>query len=286
MLRLGIIGAENSHSYGIGRVCNLDKKVPLRATHIWGETPEAAADSADKAAIPHIVSDWREMLGQIDGVMIDHRDGCHHNEAARFFIENGVPTFVDKPITRDLAEAKALFRMAQKVGTPLCTFGLIPLQKSFRSFAARVTKAGSIQVMNTVGHADLNGPYGGIFFYGFHQVDAIVDLMGTEIEAVSLHDIGRNGIASLLFSGGRVATMSCLTEGVEFSWQVCAGNEVLTSSHQYDKSIYLASARAIHRFLERGEVLWSVPRMLAPIAILDALQKSLVSGVLERVSRF
>ena len=286
MLRLGIIGAENSHSYGIGRVCNLDNKVSLRVTHIWGETPEAAADSAEKGAIPNMVSEWREMFGRVDGVMIDHRDGSYHYEAAQFFVENGVPTFVDKPITRDLTEAKALFSLAEKVSTPLCTFGLIPLQRSFRRFSARVSKAGSVEAVNTMGHADLNGPYGGIFFYGFHQVDAIVELMGTEIESVSLSRNGRNGVATLLFSGGRMATMHFLAEGVEFDWQVCAGNEDLTSPHRYDESIYLASAQVIHRFIERGEVPWSVSRMLAPIAILEALQRSVRSGVREKVARF
>lgn len=285
MLKLGIIGAENSHSYSIGKVCNIDRKVPLRTTHIWGETPEAAAESAAKASIPHVAADWREMLGQVDGVMIDHRDGAHHYEAAEFFIKNRVPTFVNKPITTDLAQAKKLFGLAARKKTPICTFSLIPLQQAFRQFSTSILKGGPIQAMNTIGHADLDGPYGGIFFYGFHQIDAIVEIMGTEAKAVALHQNGRNGIATIFFSNDRIATMNCIASGGNFHWRVCTDKEIFVLPHQYDDNIYLASTKAIHRFIAKGDVPWSRARMLAPIAILEALKKSLVSGRVEKVAR-
>jgi hypothetical protein len=46
---------------------------------------------------------------------------------------------------------------------------------------------------------------------------------------------------------------------------------------------YLASARILERFVARGEVPWTRSRMLAPIAILQALEKSLRSGKPEPV---
>ena len=62
MLRMGIVGAENSHCRQIAKLCNLDKKVACRVTMVWGETPKYAKIAAEATDIPTIVGDWREML--------------------------------------------------------------------------------------------------------------------------------------------------------------------------------------------------------------------------------
>ena len=105
MLKMGIVGAENTHCAEIAKLCNVERKVPCRVVAVWGETQEFAKAAATAGRIPAIVRDWREMLGNIDGVMIDHRHPKYHAEVARFYVENGVPCFVDKPFTFTLKEA-------------------------------------------------------------------------------------------------------------------------------------------------------------------------------------
>ena len=57
-MRIGIIGAENSHTAAIGKTLNVDHEVPgFEVTHVWGETPEFAAKAAAEGAIPNIVAD-------------------------------------------------------------------------------------------------------------------------------------------------------------------------------------------------------------------------------------
>lgn len=286
MIKLGIVGAENSHSHRIGEICNVLKKVPMRVTHLWGETEAFAKASAEKGGIPTIVSDWRDMAGVIDGVMIDHRDGRHHFEVAKFFVERRIPVFVDKPLTTSLAEAKTLLTLAARKKTPICSFSAIPLQASFRKFIKELGNAGSIQCVNASGPVDLDSPYGGIFFYGIHQVDALVELMGTEAHTAFLQRNGKNGIATILFSEGRLATFNCLAQGGVFHWRASTEQGTFVLPNEYDANIYLGSARMILRFLREGSSPWSRQRLLAPIAILEALQASLVSGQPERVARF
>lgn len=284
-VRLGIIGAENSHSFQIAKICNMRKSVAMRTTHLWGETPQLAAASAEKGRIPVIVDHWRDMLGQVDGVMIDHRDGAHHYESARFFISHGMPVFIDKPVTCDLRQARSLFTLAAKKGTPVSTFSGVPLQRDFRVFQQKLEDIGDIQAVNTSGPSEIDGPYGGIFFYGFHQVDVIVELMGTEAQTVSLQRSGPNGIVTIAFSGGRIATMHCLANGGIFHWTVCGQGRAVSLEQPIRPAFYLENARAIERLIRVGEQAWSHQRMLAPIAILQALQKSLDSGRVEKVSR-
>lgn len=286
--RLGIIGAENSHSWAIAEVCNTHQKAPLRVTHLWGETQGAAQLSAKRGNIPQIASDWREMAGSVDGVMIDHRNGADHTEPARFFLERGIPTFVDKPISLTLRDAKSLFALAERTGAPLATYGIVPLQRRFRAYAnALRASSHPLRFLNSTGPADIAGPHGGIFYYGFHQVDAAVELMGTEVRSVSLQRSGEDGIAALLYRGGHSAVLRFLKAGgFGFHFQACHGSALKSLEARFDTSPYLAAAQVLARFLSTGQPPQRKDRMLAPIAVLEALNKSLQTGRLQKVADF
>ncbi|MCK5101614.1 MAG: twin-arginine translocation signal domain-containing protein, partial [Cyclobacteriaceae bacterium] len=61
-IRIGIIGAENSHTIGYGKMFNTDKKFPgVEVKYVWGETDEFAKNAAEKGNIPNIVKDPSEM---------------------------------------------------------------------------------------------------------------------------------------------------------------------------------------------------------------------------------
>ena len=88
-IRIGIIGAENSHTVGFGKMFNIDKKFPgVEVTHLWGETDGFAPKAADVGKIPTIVKDQKGMLGQIDALSVDHRHAKYHLESATPFIKS------------------------------------------------------------------------------------------------------------------------------------------------------------------------------------------------------
>lgn len=283
IFNLGIIGAENSHSWSIARVCNQLQRVPLRVTHIWGETAELAARAAERGTIPHVVDDWRTLAGSVDGIMIDHRNGEDHFLPARFFLEHGVPTFVDKPFTCDMGQAAELLALARTKAVPLITFTGKPLQQSFRRFARNLADAGGVLAVNSSGPVDLESPYGGMYFYGIHQVDSIVELMGTGVSQASLTRCGENGVGSLSFADGRMATLNFLKSGGIFHWRACTPNGIFCLEDNDDEPPYLSTAETLADFFHTGKNPWSAERMLAPVAIMDALRRSLTSGRVETV---
>ena len=202
MLKIGIIGAENSHCAAIARLCNVQKKVGARVVCVWGETRRFAEEAAAAARIPTIVADWRDMVGRIDGVMIDHRHPRPHAAVARFFLSKKVPCFVDKPFTYTLRQGKALCNLARRMRTPLTSFSTIPRQRNFQKFKKACEKLGPIVNLTTTGPVDLHSKYGGIFFYGIHQVDGIVELLGTRVRAVNVIPHGQGGVAVLWYQNG------------------------------------------------------------------------------------
>lgn len=284
MLTLGIIGAENSHSYNIAKTCNIDKSVPMRVPLIWGETAKFARHAAELGQIAGIVKDWRELTGKVDGIMIDHRHPTPHFEVARFFIEKRVPLFVDKPFTYRLRHGKELLDLARRKRVPICTFSSIPLQTAFQRFKKQLTKSGTIRAVNSTGPVDLKTKYGGIFFYGIHQVDGIVELLGTDVKSVFVHKHLPNGVATLLFRSGAVATINCIKEGGGFHWMADTDKGILTQAHKYVAEPYRSSARIIYNLLKTKKNPFARERMLAPVAILEALEKSIKTGRPARVA--
>ncbi len=279
MLRIGIIGSENSHTAAIAKLCNVEKKVEARVEVVWGETPEFARSAAEGGQIPTIVKDWREMLGKVDGVMIDHRHAKYHAEPALFFVRNGIPAFVDKPFTFTLAEGKKLCALARRKKVPITSFSVLPMQQNFAAFKARAAELGAIRSVTTLGPADIRSEYGGVFFYGIHQVDAILELLGVSVQSVQVLKHGEDAIAFLTYKKGPMVTMTCVKSGVrQFHWSVAGEKGLLDWNHENDASPYLTGLSTFVKMFQTRQEPFEHKRFLAPIAVLEAMAKSVKSG--------
>ena len=285
MLRVGIVGAENSHCTQIAKLCNVDKRVGARVVAVWGERPHFAKAAAEEGRIATVVKDWRDMLGMVDGVMIDHRHPKYHAEVADFFIRNRVPCFVDKPFTYTLVEGRRLCALARKTGVPITSFSVIPMQKDFSEFKRALRKIGTTVSVTTTGPVDLKSKYGGVFFYGIHQVDAIIDLLGVRLDTVRVQRHGNGGVATLTYKDGPIVTMNCINNGNgKFHWSAVGDATVLDWNHAADANPYLTGARTFVRMFRTGKEPFSHERMLAQVASLEAMAKSLRLGKRVRVA--
>jgi len=81
---------EPKHNFGIAGA---------RVTHIWCDRPEDAERVARVSRIPHVVPSAKDVIGQVDAVVIPTDRGEEHLERARPFIEAGIPVLIDKPLT-------------------------------------------------------------------------------------------------------------------------------------------------------------------------------------------
>lgn len=207
-IRIGIIGAENSHTAGYGKMFNIDKKFPgAEVRYVWGETDEFAKKAMEKGGIPNQVKDPREMMGKIDALIVDHRHPKYHLEAATPFVKAGIPTFVDKPFCYRAAEGKEFLEMAQKVGTPISSYSSIAQSNATFDMKDQVKAMGEIIQVVRTGTVDLNSKYGGVFFYGVHIVQPLLYIFGEDVENVKICRNGKYGNASLRFSSGLFATL-------------------------------------------------------------------------------
>jgi len=284
-MKIGIIGAENSHAANIARTINIEKKIKgFTVDYIWGETQAFARKTAEAGRIPNIVKKQSEMMGKIDALVVDHRHGKYHLAAALPFVKAGIPTFVDKPFCYRAAEGKAFLRVVRKCGTPVSSFSSIPNRKSVAQFAKKVAALGDLVAGATYGPADIKSPHGGVFFYGTHQVEAALKIFGCDVKWVVATKSGDNAAAQMSYANGMLVTVNFIKDGCREFYATAAGKgEVIHQPLTADKGRHLPNMRLFTAMFRTGKEPKTDEQMLRPIQVLEAIEKGLRSGKREKV---
>ena len=289
MLKIGMVGAENSHTAAITKVLNVEKRVRgVRAACVWGETLAFARQAAEVGRIPQIVRTPEEMVGMVDAAVVDHRHGAFHLPAVKALLEARIPLFIDKPFCYRAAEGRRFLARARELGVPVCSFSTLPKQVSFGEFRKGMRALGKITAVVSTGPCDIRSKWGGGFFYGIHQVDMILRLLGYDVAHARVNKgTGQNHTATFSYRGGAVATMNLIGEGrPAFHLTAIGENGRLDSEISMDESSYLTVIRDFVRMFKTGKTPETEETMLGPVAVLEALEKSVARrGARVAVSR-
>ncbi|MEG2931377.1 MAG: Gfo/Idh/MocA family oxidoreductase, partial [Ruthenibacterium sp.] len=194
MVRIGIIGTENSHALAFAKLLNQPdpKTGALRypdahIVGVYGPDIESAQNIMEQVGVDFIAQKPEEFIGRVDAMMITCRRGSVHYEYALPFLKLGMPLFLDKPITTDGAQALKLVAEAKKYGTLLTggsgckyAYDVLTLQmcaqnmleaKTFRSAALNFA-------------IECNSVYDGLFFYASHLIEMALTIFGYDMRSV------------------------------------------------------------------------------------------------------
>lgn len=281
---IGIIGAENSHTAGFGKLFNIDKAFPgMEVKYVWGETKEFAKIAMEKGNIPEMVNNPNDMLGKIDGLIVDHRHGKFHLEPAIPFIEEGVPTFIDKPFCYRAKEGKDFLALARKYGTPVTSFSSIAHSYETFDLKKRLKSMGVINQVIRSGRVDLDSEYGGVFFYGPHTVQPLLYLFGDTVEKVRVNVNGENSGANLIFKNGMLASLVFTTK--KYGWQTFVETEegIVELKSNLEEKLPAKNYVDMVEMFKTGKEPRSHESIIHCVAILEALEKSVASKQWENV---
>jgi predicted dehydrogenase len=284
LIRIGIIGAENSHTAGYGRLFNVEKKFPgVEVRYVWGETEEFARNAMKEGNIPEMVTDPLSMLGKIDALIVDHRHGKYHLQAAEPFVKAGIPTFIDKPFCYRVAEGKAFLAMAKKVGTPVSSYSSNAQNNTTYDIMDQIPSLGEFTHIISNGPADLDSEWGGIFFYGIHIVQPVMFIFGEDIKKVRVTRAGKSATASMVFSNGRLATL--VFRNLSYGWQtfVETKNGMIELKSRVEETNPGKNYVDMVEMFRTGKEPLSHKSILGPIAVLEALEKSALTDNWEDV---
>lgn len=284
-IRIGIIGAENSHTASFGKLFNIDKLFPgVELKYVWGETEAFAKNAMEKGKIPYMVEDAKDMLGKIDALIVDHRHGKFHLEAAMPFVKAGIPTFIDKPFCYRLEEGIKFLALARKYGTPVTSFS--SLAHSYDTFEIKnqVKKMGRINQVVRYGPLDMESKYGGVFFYGPHSIQPLMYIFGNDVKKVRIAKNDKNSSASLVFGNGMLATLIFTTK--QYGWQTFVETEegIVELKSSTEKIMPAKNYVDMVTMFRTGKEPRSHESILSGVAVLEALEKSVSSESWENVA--
>jgi predicted dehydrogenase len=285
-VRIGIIGGSvSAHTYDYGKLFNIDKKFPgVELLYAWADTEEFARNVREKAMISNIVKDPDEMLGKIDAVIINHRDGKYHLKHAIPFIRAKIPTFVDKPFTNRVSEASEFLSLARSAGTPVSTWSTIAHSEKILNLKQQVEALGQIKNLVCFGPVDIESPWGGIHFYGVHSVDQLLYIFGDNVIKVRVTRKQNTATGSLLFKNGMLATIIFMTQAR--SWPIYAETKkglIELKSDVKEKDPPKCYTDMVEMF-RTGVEPRSHKSILHSVAVLEALERSISSDAWENVT--
>ncbi len=283
-IRIGIIGAENSHTVGFGKLFNIDKKFPgVEVKYVWGETEEFAKAAMTKGQIPNMVKDPMEMMGKIDALIVDHRHAKYHLKAAEPFVKAGIPAFIDKPFCYRIDEGKEFLQMAREVGTPVTSYSTIAQSDSTFDIAEQIKSLGEYNNVTRYGPADIESPYGGIFFYGIHLVQPLMYMFGDDIKVVKINKYGEKAGATLIFESGLQTNLVFST--LHYGWETFVETKkgIVELKSRVQETSPERCYRDLVEMFRTGKEPVPHERILKCIAVMEALERSSQNEQWEKV---
>lgn len=192
--KVGLVGLDNSHIDHFLRYLNEEQRFPgWRVTTVAGELSERSYDLCQRYDL-EMVPEPRDLVGRIDAALLCDRDGGAHLDQAKPLLEAGLDLFVDKPLALSSADASEMVAIAMRTGSVLRTGSAFRYTEKAQAAAHRSERTPP-QLVIITGPADRRSPYGGIFFYGIHHVELLLEVLGNPhvaAEAIALDSVSHH----------------------------------------------------------------------------------------------
>ena len=196
MLRLGIVDFDSSHSIEFVRRFNhagVDARQHVHGARVVAGCPGSSDMSPERVPLHtrqieacgvDLCEDPRDMIGQIDAVLVLSLCGAVHRERVRPFLEAGIPAYVDKPFACCVDDAKDMIQRARDSGVTLFNSSAIRFADDVIEFQQQHERFRPVNGAITWGPAKRAEGNPGLFHYGIHATEMLFALMGAGCERV------------------------------------------------------------------------------------------------------
>ena len=194
------------------------------------------------------------------------------------FLEKGMPTYVDKPFTCSVADAKALIKIAEMKHIPLMSSSSLRYAPEVVAAVGGKGKTGAIIGVTTYGPAPTHPRNPGLFHYGIHPTEMLFTLMGAGCQRVSCMSTDGAEVVTGVWSDGRVASLRGIRAGAaEYGFTLFGAKGVITQgvSTQY---IYRELLKQIVKLFETRQLPIDLRETLEIVAFIEASKTSADAG--------
>ena len=290
MIRLGIVDFDTSHAVEFTKRLNhidiaedqwvngakVVAGVP-GTSKIAPETIPKNTETLKKYGVT-LYDDPAGLFGKVDAVLIEAVDGSVHLSRAMPFLEKGMPTYVDKPFTCSLADAKELIKTAEMKHIPLMSSSSLRYAPEVVAAVGGKGKTGEIIGVTTYGPAPTHARNPGLFHYGIHPTEMLFTLMGPGCQKVSCMSTDGAEVVTGVWADGRVASLRGIRAGAsEYGFTLFGSKGVITQgvSTQY---IYRELLKQIVKLFETRQLPIDLRETLEIVAFIEAAKTSADAG--------
>jgi predicted dehydrogenase len=286
MLKLGIVDFDSSHCVEFTKRLNhlnIDKEQWVEGAKIVLGCPGESKLSPER--IPGFTKTMKElgvelvekpgdMIGKVDGVLIESVDGSVHLERAKPFFEAGIPCYVDKPFACSLADAKAMVALAEKKKLPIFSSSSLRYAPEVVEYLGAGAKNGAILGATVHGPASLHERNPGLFHYGIHAVEILYALMGPGCVRVTCTSEKNTDVATGQWKDGRLASVRGIRQGKADYGFTAYAEKGVTSVTVSTKFIYRELLKQIVAMFTTGKSPLDIAQTLELVAFIEAANRS------------
>ena len=288
MLKLGILDFDTSHCVEFTKRLNQigkdDEQFVAGAKIVIGcpgesklspERVEGFTKQMKEYGVP-LVDKPADMIGKVDGMLIEAVDGTVHYERAKPFLEAGIACFIDKPYACSLEDAKKIADLAAKKKLPLFSSSSLRYAPEVVDYAAD-QKRGKLVGCVAYGPASLSPVperNAGLFHYGIHPVEVLYALMGPGCKRVTCtHDKDTDTVTGQ-WADGRMATVRGIRKGASAYGFVGFSEKGVQSVTIGTRFIYRELLKQIVGMFKSGKSPLDIAETIELVAFIEAANKS------------
>lgn len=285
MIKIGIIGSDNSHAIAFSQLTNLPEGVKglriedAKVIAIWGFERKRTEEVAKVGNIPEIVNYPEDMIGKVDAVIVVLRDGALHYKFSKPFIGAGIPTFIDKPLETSVENAKRIIDLTKEKNTLITSFSTLRYDGPFVNFKKELIQKGPLTTGVVCGPADATSEYQGLFFYGVHSLELCQEIFGSGIEKVRATNHHNNIAVTLTYPDERIVELILLGNAVyTFTITAFGKNGWQHWDGKQTPSPYFYGLKKFLEMIETSKMPISYEELLELVVALKAIEVSYLSN--------
>jgi hypothetical protein len=230
MIRLGMLDFDTSHAVEFTK--RLNRKGIARDQWVEGAEVVVACPGGSRMSperIPGYIKEMKklgvplvekptDMIGKVDGMLIESLEGGVHYDRARPFLDAGIPCFIDKPFTCSVADARKIAALSARKKAPVFSSSSLRFAPELVAFNDDA-RNGKVLGVFSYGPA----PYfesksdvpsnPGLFHYGIHAVEILYAVMGPGCTRVHCHHEKNVDVVVGQWKDGRLATVRGIRAG-------------------------------------------------------------------------
>ncbi|MEM7809483.1 MAG: Gfo/Idh/MocA family oxidoreductase [Planctomycetota bacterium] len=279
---LGVIGVDSSHLPAFAsRIADLHQagNTRCRVTHLWTDgrhdMPQDDVDGwlaeARKLGVER-VDDLEAMLDAVDGVMVLAVNGNRHLELALPALRKGLPTYVDKPLTCSLAEAKELLEVSRASNARCYSASSLRFVKELEDL--RADQLGDLVAVDAFGPGELNDSMAGLFFYGVHAIELVDAILGPGVSRISAVSGDDRDLVGLEYHDGRFASIRLERKAGYAFGATVHGTKNATSFVVDFEPVYARLIVGLCDFFEGGKAPVALRDIVENVAVMEAGNRS------------